>query len=107
MRSSITSAPNLGDYRRYVSRKVTDYTPEELMGPVWAITDMITSSNLKRFAYQDEHRLAYTKTDAFKFQNCTYQLTNRRARPTTKPEQHLSETLELGDLRDICRIVVF
>jgi hypothetical protein len=66
----------VGDYRRYVSRKVTYYTPEELMGPVWAIPDMITTSKLKRFAYQDEHRFAYTKTDAFKFQNCTYQPTN-------------------------------
>ncbi len=97
----------VGDYRRYVSRKVTYYTPEELMVPVWAIPDMITTSKLKRFAYQDEHRFAYTKTDALKFQNCTYQLTNLRARPTPKPEEHFSETLELGDLRDICRIVVF
>jgi hypothetical protein len=97
----------VGDHRRYVSRKVTYYTPEELMGPDWAIPDMITTSKLRRFAYQDEYRFAFTKTDAFTFQNCTYQLTNRRARPTPKPEEHFSETLELGDLRDICRIVVF
>jgi hypothetical protein len=97
----------VGDYRRYVSRKVRYYTPEELMGPVGAIPDMITTSKLKRFAYQDEHRFAYNTTDAFKFQNCTYQLTNWRARPIPKAEEHFSETLELGDLRDICRIVVF
>jgi hypothetical protein len=97
----------VGDYRRYVSRKVAYYTPEELMGPVWAIPDMITTSKLKRFAYQDEYRFAYTKTGAFKFQNCTYQLTNRRARPAPRPEEHFSETLELGGLRDICRIIVF
>jgi hypothetical protein len=68
---------------------------------------VLSTSKLKRFAYQDEHRFAYTKTDAFKFQNRTYRLTNRHARPTPKPEEHFSETLELGDLRDICRIVVF
>ena len=68
---------------------------------------MITTSKLKRFAYQDEYRFDYTKTDAFKFQNCTYQLTNGRARPTPKPEEHFSETLELVDLRDIWRIIVF
>jgi len=96
----------VGDYPRYVSRKVTYYTPEELMGPVWAIPDMITTSKLKQFAYQDEYRFAYTKTDAFTFQNCAYQLTNRRHRPTPKPEEHFSETLDLGDLRDICRIRV-
>jgi hypothetical protein len=97
----------VGDYLRYVSRKVAYYTPEELMGPVWAIPDMITTSKLNRFAYQDECRFAYTKTDAFKFQNCSYQLTNRRARPAPRPEEHFSETLDLGDLRDICRIIVF
>ncbi len=86
---------------------MTYYTPEELMGPVWAIPHMITISKLKRFAHQNEHRFAYTKTDAFKFQNCVYQLTNRRDRPTRKPEEHFSEAVELGDLRDICRIVVF
>ena len=57
---------------------MTYYTPEELMGPVWAIPDMITTSKLKRFAYQDEHRFAYTKTDDLKFQNCI--LANQPAR---------------------------
>lgn len=97
----------VGDYPRHVSRKVTYYTPEELMGAVWAIPDMITTGKLKPFAYQDEYRFAYTKTDAFKFQNCKYQITDRRARPAPKPEEHFDETLELGDLRDICRIRIF
>jgi hypothetical protein len=97
----------VGDYARHVSRKVTYYTPEELMGPAWAIPDMITTGKLKQFTYQDEYRFAYTKTEAFKFQNCTYQITNRRARPAPKPEEHFDETLNLGDLRDICRIRMF
>ena len=101
------ASTGVGDYPRYVSRKVTYYTPEELMGPVWAIPDMITTGKLKQFSYQEEYRFAYTKTDAFKFQNCIYQLTNRRDRPTPKPEEHFSETLNLGDLRDICRTRVF
>ena len=41
------------------------------------------------------------------FQNCTYQITNRRARPAPKPEEQFDETLNLGDLRDICRIRMF
>lgn len=77
------------------------------MGPVWAIPDMITTGKLKQFAYQDEYRFAYTKTEAFKFQNCTYQLSNPRARPAPNPEEHHDETLQLGDLCDICRIRVF
>ena len=97
----------VGDYPRFVSRPVTYYTPEELMGAAWAIPDMITTGKLKQFAYQDEYRFAYTKTDAFKFQNCTYQITNRRDRPAPKPDEHHDETLQLSDLRDICRILVF
>jgi len=97
----------IGDYPRFVSRKVNYYTPEELMGAAWAIPDMITTGKLKQFSYQDEYRFAFTKTDAFKFQNCTYQLTNRKDSPVPKPDEHHSETLDLGDLRDISRIIVF
>lgn len=61
----------------------------------------------KQFAYQDEYRFAYTKTDAFGFENCTYNLADRKTRPLPKTNEHLDETLELGDLRDICRIPVF
>jgi hypothetical protein len=96
-----------GDYPRYVSRKVAYYTPQDLMGPLWALPDMITTGKLKRFEYQDEYRFAYTKTDAFKFHNCTYNIVDRKARPDPKPDEHLDETLNLGDLRDICRTHVF
>jgi hypothetical protein len=96
-----------GDYAKHVSRKVSYYTPQDLLGPVWALPDMITTGKLKRFEYQDEYRFAYTKTDAFKFENCTYSIVNRKARPEPKPHEHLDETLNLGDLRDICRIQVF
>jgi hypothetical protein len=30
--------------------------------------------------------LAYTTTDAFAFENCTYQIVDRKARPAPKPE---------------------
>ena len=93
-----------GDYPRYVSRKVAYYTPQDLMGPVWALPDMITTGKLKQFEYQNEYRFAYTKTDAFKFENCNYNIVDRKARPEPKPHEHLVETLNLGDLRDICRI---
>ncbi len=77
------------------------------MGSAWALPDRITTCKLGQFAYQDEYRFAYTKTEAFKFENCTYQITNRTARPARKPEEHFDETLDLGNLRDICRIRIF
>jgi len=64
-------------------------------------------TKLKKFAYQEEYRFAYTKTDAFKFENVRLELVDRKARPLPKPEEYFHETLDLGDLRDICRIRVF
>jgi hypothetical protein len=95
------------DPRRRVSRKVKYYTENDLMGETRALPDLITTGKLKKFEYQSEYRFAYTKTEAFDFQNCTYQITDRRNRPAPKPEEHLSETLELGVLRDVSRIIEF
>jgi len=92
---------------KHVSRMVGYYRPEDLPGNVWALPDLITTTKLKRFAYQEEYRFAYTVTDAFAFQNCTYQLVDRKARPLPKPEEHHHETLPLGDLRDICKLHEF
>jgi hypothetical protein len=80
------------------------YLPEDVPGNVWALPDLIITTKLKRFGYQNEYRLAFTTTDAFAFENCTYQIVDRKVRPAPKPEEHLRHTLELGDLRDICRI---
>lgn len=89
---------------KHVARKVNYYRPEDVPGNVWALPDLIITTKLRRFAYQEEYRLAYTATDAFAFENCTYQLVDRKARPAPKLEEHFHRTLELGDLRDICRI---
>ena len=75
-------------------------------GNVGAIPDLITTTKLKKFAYQEEYRFAYTRTDAFKFENVEVRLVDRKARPAPKPDEHFHETLDLGDLHDICRIRV-
>jgi hypothetical protein len=92
---------------KHVARRVGYYRPEDVPGNVWALPDLIVTTKLKRFAYQNEYRLAYTTTDAFAFQNCRYELVDRKARPTAKPEEHLYQDLELGSLRDICRLHAF
>ncbi len=92
---------------KYVSRTVGYYRPEDVPGNVWALPDLITTTKLKRFEYQNEYRFAYTTTDAFAFENCSYQIVDRKERPLPKPEEHHDQTLELGDLRDICRIHEF
>jgi hypothetical protein len=92
---------------KHVTRRVDYYNPQDVPGNVWALPDLIITTKLKRFAYQAEYRLAFTTTDAFAFENCTYQLVDRKARPTPKPEEHLRHTLVLGELRDICRMHKF
>jgi hypothetical protein len=91
----------------HVARRVSYYKPEDVPGNVWALPDLIVTTKLKSFQNQDEYRLAYTTTDAFTFENCTYQLIDRKARPAPRREEHLRQTLELGNLRDICRIHTF
>jgi hypothetical protein len=92
---------------KHVARKVGYYRPEDVPGTVWALPGLIITTKLKRFEYQDEYRLAYTTTDAFGFENCNYELVDRKARPLPKPEEHLRATLHLGSLRDICRLHKF
>jgi hypothetical protein len=89
---------------KHVARRVSYYNPEDVPGNVWALPDLIITTKLRRFRYQDEYRLAYTTTDALAFENCTNQIVDRKARPAPKPEEHFHQTLELGDLRDICRV---
>jgi hypothetical protein len=88
---------------QHVARRVKYYNREDLPGNVWALPDLIITTKLKRFEYQKEFRLAYTSTDAFGFENCDYRLVDRIARPLPKPEEHRCQTLELGNLRSICR----
>ena len=102
---ALVTSGAVGDYQKYVCRMVRYYHAHDLPGNVWAIPDLITTTKLKKFAYQQEYRFAYTKTDAFRFENVRIQLVDRKARPLPKPEEHDHETLDLGNLRDICRII--
>lgn len=102
---ALVTSEAVGDYQKYVSRMVGYYHAHDLPGNVWAIPDLITTTKLKKFAYQQEYRFAYTKTDAFRFEKVRIQLVDRKARPLPKPDEHDHETLALGNLRDICRIV--
>jgi hypothetical protein len=94
-------------YPKHVARKLGYYRAGDGPDNVWALPDLITTTKLEAFKYQDEYRFAFTKTDAFEFQNCRYELVDRKHRPLPKPEEHHSVTLELGDLREICTLHEF
>ena len=72
---------------KHVARKVGYYKAEDLPGNVWALPDLITTTKLKQFQYQDEYRLAFTTTDAFAFENCKYQIVDRKVRPSPRPDE--------------------
>lgn len=101
---SLTTSGSVGDYQKYVCRMVRYYDAHDVPDNVWAIPDLITTTKLKKFAYQEEYRFAFTKTDAFRFENVRVELVDRKARPSPQKGEHFNETLHLGDLRDICRI---
>jgi hypothetical protein len=108
IRSWLNALPEAANQEgKHVASKVSYYRPEDVPGNVWALPDLIITTKLKRFQYQDEYRLAYTTTDALAFENCTYQIIDRKAWPAPKCEEHLRQTLELGDLRAICRMHTF
>lgn len=83
---AVVTSSAVGDYQKYVCRMVSYYHGHDLRGNVWAIPDLMTTTKLKKFAYQEEYRFADTKTDAFKFEKVRVELVDRKARPIPKIE---------------------
>jgi hypothetical protein len=85
-----------------------DYYPQSQGGnPRWALPDDIASSKLEKWAYQEETRFIFSLTDALNFENVKCQLSRRKTRTPAKPEEHLCHLLNVGGLRDICRLREF
>jgi hypothetical protein len=89
---------------KHFAKKVDYYQPEYVPGNVWPQPHLIATTKLARFAHQQEYRLGFSITGALEFGTATQQLVDRKARPLPKPEEHHHWTLELGDLRDICKL---
>jgi hypothetical protein len=82
-----------------------DYYPQSQGGNSrWALPDDIATSKLDKWAYQEETRFIFALTDALKFENVGCQLSRGNARTPSKPEEHLCHSLNVGCLRDICRL---
>jgi hypothetical protein len=86
----------------HFAKKVDYYRSEDVPGNVWPQPDLIATTKLARFSYQQEYRLGFSTTGALEFGQATQHLVDRKARPVPKPDEHGHRTLELGDLRDIC-----
>jgi hypothetical protein len=87
---------------RYFAKKVKYYRPEDVPGNVWPQPELIATTKLAGYAYQQEYRLGFSVTGALEFGQTNLQLVDRRVRPKAQPHEHDQLTLEAGDLRDIC-----
>ncbi len=99
---STATFPGLPGHMR-IGQRVTYYTEQSAPTPRWALPDLIATSKLAGFAWQDEFRLVFSLTDALAFQNVKLTLEEQ---PDTGPDpaDHRSYLVKAGGLADIYRI---
>lgn len=93
--------------RKRIGQRVEYYQETEAGNPRWALPDMIATSKLDSYAWQDEFRLVFSLTDALEFEHVAVCLTQGNARKPRNPAEHHCYTLSAGSLRDICRLHEF
>lgn len=98
--------PALPPNAKFASGSVEYYDnargPDALKELLAASPEKIVRSKLRHFANQDEYRFAFSETTALNAGNARYCL--REFRPAPDPNEHHSKLLQLGSLRDICKL---
>lgn len=87
--------------RARLGHRVEYYDETEAGSPRWAVPDKIATSKLKTYAWQDEFRLIFSTTDAFRFENVTTRLVHDDHLDNPMPAEHHSQLLKVKSLRDI------
>jgi hypothetical protein len=91
-----------------IGRRVEYYRETEGGKPGWALPDVIATSKLDSYAWQDEFRLVFSLTDALEFENVNTRLVHRNnARAAPTPAEHHFCHVKAQSLRDICRLHEF
>jgi hypothetical protein len=91
-----------------IGRRVEYYRETEGGNPRWALPDMIATSKLDSYTWQNEFRLVFTLTDAFEFENVETRLVHRsNPREVAKPDEHHVYPVQAQSLVDICRMHEF
>lgn len=87
---------------RKIGQHIQYYTITESGGPRWALPDLIASSKLDSYAWQDEFRLVFSLTDALDFDKVSVRIVHGLVRRIPNPTEHHSYDLRLvAPLRDI------
>ena len=90
--------------RERIGHRVEYYDVAEPRGTRWALPDQITLSKLDDFAHQAEYRLVFSMTGALDFENVALRLQPADAPPAARTGHHRIFDVDVGSLRDICRI---
>ena len=93
--------------RERVGFAVHYYNPEHPPGATYAIPDMIATTKLLDYRWQDEFRLLYSRTDALKFQNVSMKLVKGWPEKVVDTSQHGHEIVEVGSLEDVAVLHVY
>jgi hypothetical protein len=88
-------------------QRVEYYQETESGNPRWALPEKIGTSKLVSYAWQDEYRLLFCLTDALEFENVDLRLVPDNARGHPKRAEHREYALDVGSLRDTCRLHEF
>lgn len=93
--------------RERIGFAVQYYNPEQPPGATYAVPDMIATSKMLSYRWQDEFRMLYSRTDALKFQNVSMKLVKGQPEKVEDTSQHRNEIVEVGSLEDIALLHVF
>ena len=93
--------------RKRIGQRVEYYMETEASNPRWALPDMIATSKLDSYAWQDEFRLVFSVTNALGFEKVAVRLTQGNVRKPPNPTEHHCFPVAAESLRDICRLHEF
>ncbi len=93
--------------KRLIGHRVQYYSETEGGDPRWALPDMIATSKLDAYTWQDEFRLVFTLTDAFAFENVDTRLVQGNPSKVANPSEHRTFPVKITNLRESCRLHEF
>jgi hypothetical protein len=93
--------------RTRIGHRVEYYRETDGANPRWALPDIIATSKLDCYSWQDEYRLVFCTTDALGFQKVSLRLVQENASEGPKPAEHHKYLVQARSLRDICQLHVF
>jgi len=93
--------------RTRIGRPVEYYQETESGNPRWALPEVIATSKLERYAWQDEFRLVFSVTHALQFERVVNRIVSGDSSKAQDAGEHRCYLVDIGSLRDICRLHEF